>query len=194
MVQRFLKIAAALAALPVAVAASAAFAGGCGAHGECYDRVRTPDVYATVARPVVVAPARTEVYHSPAVYGTVARTVEVAPARAYSSTTPAVYGTVNKEIVVAPGGYRWQHTVDRSGRERLCKVATPAVTRTVKERVLLQPAQRVTHVTPAVHKDVHRTVVLKEAATHTVHRPALVGYQHQSVLVKRGGSHWQRSW
>ena len=236
MVLRFLKIAGS-AVLPIALLPLAASAGGCAGHAECYAKVQSPDVYETVARPVVVAPARTEyvhspavvgyrpeatvvrpghvsVHHTPAVYGTIARQVEVAPARAYYSHTPAVYGTQHRDVVVQPGGWRWERKIDRHGRETMCKVAVPAVTRTIAERVLVSPGHRQLHVTPAVTRDVHRTVVVREAEAHKVYHPAIYGWahraivvkpatthavthpavvqwQHRNVLVQRGGTHWQ---
>lgn len=192
MFPRIMPLVAALAVMPLVLSTSVS-AGGCH-QGECYDKVRIPDLYATVAKPVVVAPAHTEIVHAPAVYGRVARTVEVAPARAYTSYSAPVYGTVAKEVVVSAGGYRWQHTVDAHGRERLCKVYTPPVTRTYHARVLLQPSQRITHVTPAVYQDVHRTVLVQPAHTHRIHHPAVVGHRYYDVLVQRGGYRWQRSW
>lgn len=185
-----LRLAPALAGLLLAPAAAHA---GCW-HQECYEKVRTPDVYARVVQPVVVAPARVDVYRTPAVYGAVAREVEVAPARAWTSYTPAVYGTVSREVVVSQAGWRWQRTVDWRGRERMCRVAVPAVTRRVHERVLLEPGRRVTHVAPAITRTVYRDVLVEPAHTHRVWRPALVGYAHRNVLVRRGGHHWQRSW
>lgn len=180
------------AVLPAVALATSATA-GCH-HGECYEKVQAPDVYATVTRPVVVAPPRTEVYHSPAVYGTVARQVEVAPARAWHSYTPAVYATVERDVVVAPGGYSWQRSVGWHGHERMCKVYHPAVTRRVSERVMVAPPERLTHVKPAVYATVHRPVMLQEARTHRVYRPAVVAYHRHDVLVRRGGHYWQRSW
>ena len=190
MFQRLVPVAAALAALPLVISLPAT----AGCHGECYEKVRTPDVYQTVAKAYVVEPARTSVVHTPAVYGAVRQTVEVAPARAYHSYTAPVYGTVNREVVVGGGGYAWQRTVDAFGRERMCKVYVPPVTRTVSERVLVQPSERVTHVVPAVHKEVIRPVVVQPASTHRVHHPAVYGYNTYNVLVQRGGYHWARSW
>lgn len=175
--------------------ANAALAGGCGHdRGECYERVRTPDVYATVAEPVVVRPAYSEIYRSPAILGTVSRRVEVAPARAYHTYSSPVYATMARRVIVAPGGYRWQRTVDRDGRERLCKVAVPAIVRTVHERVLIEPGRRVTHVVPALYRDVARTIVLRDARARRVQHPAIVGVRHRQALVHRGHAHWQRSW
>lgn len=193
----FLRASTVLAALAVTpfLIAGAALAGGCGHHhSECYERVRTPDVYATVADPVLVRPAYSEVYRTPAVYGTISRRVEVAPARAYHTYSAPVYATVARRVVVVPGGYRWERTVDRHGRERMCKVAVAPVTRVVHERALVEPGRRVTHVVPAVYRDVQRTVVMREAQSHRVYHPAVVGVRHRHVLVRRGHVRWERSW
>ncbi|MDX2155719.1 MAG: hypothetical protein SFW09_04335 [Hyphomicrobiaceae bacterium] len=225
------------AAALAAFAASPAMAGGCGRHVECYEKVRSPGIYATVARPVVVVPARQEVVTTPAVvmdrpervvvaagrttvvttpavYGTMHRSVEVAPARAHATWLPGVYATRHRTIVVAPGGIRWQRKVDRHGRETMCKVHVAPVTRSVAEKVLIEPPRRVVHVTPAVYAHQTRTVLVREAARHHIHRPTVyawssrpvvvappqrhvvtrplvLGVRHEQVLVRRGGMHWQ---
>jgi hypothetical protein len=179
--------AAAVAALPMGPVVATA---GCH-HAACYEKVRTPDIYATVARPVVVAPARSEIIRTPAVHGTVVRQIEVAPARAWHSHSPPVYGSVARKVVVSPGGFRWQYTVDRHGRERLCKVYVAPVTRTVQQTVLVKPAERHTHVAPALYKTIHQPVVLRPTSVHTVHHPAVVDYRREKVLVRPGGYHWQ---
>lgn len=226
------------ASLAMALGANPALAGGCRhASAECYQKVKTPDVYATVARPVVLAPARHEVvvsppvvvdrlekveiqparfavHHTPAVKALVHRPVEVAPARAHVSWSPAVYATRHRHVVVSPGAVRWERKRDRHGRETLCKVHTPAVTRTVAEKVMIAPPRRAVHVTPAVYANETRTVVVRQVSRHTVYQPALyawhnrpviarpayrhivthppvIGVRHEHVLVQRGGTQWQ---
>ena len=53
-----------LAALAVSAAFFASPAFACHRGGECYDRVRLPDVYRTVERPVVVREGYTRVYET----------------------------------------------------------------------------------------------------------------------------------
>jgi hypothetical protein len=191
MFERVLPAAAMVAALPLIT--TTALAGGC-VHEECYAKVRAPDVYRTVLEPVVVRPARTEIVTTPAVYGAIARQVEVVPARAWHSVAPAVYGTVEREVVVKPGGWRWQRSVDRHGRETMCKVYVAPETRTVTATVLVEPARRITHVTPAVYREEYRTVLLKPAETHRLYHPAVFTYRSRDVLVRRGGWRWERTW
>lgn len=185
-------IAAAPALLALAFATSAT-AGGCLFDHDCYERVHTPDVYATVATPVVVAPARSEIVHSAAVYGTVRQTVEVRPARVVHSVSPGVYQTVHREVVVAPAHVAWQHTVDRHGREQLCRVHVPAVTRTVAQTVMVRPPERIAHVIPAVRREIERPVLVRPAARRIVTHPPLVAVSHRQVLVQRGHASWQRA-
>ena len=56
--------------------------------------MRTPDVYQTVERPVVVHPGYREVVRVPAVVMNRTERVEVKPARIYEHVEPAVYGTI----------------------------------------------------------------------------------------------------
>jgi hypothetical protein len=237
MLPRSVTLAGVLVALPAMMAPLEAKAGGHCREIECYEKVRTGPVYGTVATPVVIAPARTEyvrtpaiigsrpeqvvvrpgwisTHQTPAVYATIPRTVEVAPARAYYTHSAPVYDTRRREVVVKAGGWRWERKVDAHGRVTMCKVATPAVTRVVTERVLVHPGHRQLHITPALTREVHRTVIVREAATHkvyhpgvyawvnrpvvvvppTVHavtRPPVVRYEHRKVLVHSGRDVWR---
>ena len=217
----------------------AALAGGCSlSHAvECYDKVSRPDEYQTVARSVVVAPARSEIvrsaavvetrldkvqtqparvtaHHVPAQWGHVERTVVVRPASVSYRTVPAEYHTALEHVVVQAESWRWEKQLDRHGRETLCKVHVPAVTRTIERRHLVSPARQIAHTTPteygtvservlvaparvahsvqpATYAMVERQVVVRPAHEHVVHHPAVMGVAHQQVLVRRGGHDWQ---
>ncbi len=135
------------------LATSAAAGGlGCGSghgHGslasECYQKVATPDVYQTVARRVVVQPARSEVVYTPAVMGSRTQRVQTSPGSVRAEHVPAQYGHVEKSVMVRPASvsyatipasyrnehhsvvvklasWQWQRSVDRHGRETMCKV------------------------------------------------------------------------
>jgi hypothetical protein len=187
---------------------SFAFGDGCGERAiECYDKVRTPDVYATRTRPVLVRPGWREVVAMPPVVGNVAVPVVVRPGRWRTVATPPVYGTrlervlvrprtksyevippeirrVEQTVVVSRGGIAWEHRRGFFGREKLCKVVTPPVTRTVMRDVVVTPAQRVVHVTPAVYQTVPRAVLLRPAAAARVYEPPVPGLIARSVVVR----------
>lgn len=199
MSSRLLLVAGAIAALPALSAP--ALAGGCHAHSaECYERVRTPDVYATVKRPVVVepgyqtvvstppvvgfrphrvttTPAHIEFHHKPASYGTYMKRVQVAPARTVWRSSAPLYKTVAETQVVSGGGWRWEKRADAHGRVKLCKVKVPAVTRTVHRRVLVSGGTRIATVVPAEYRWVSARLQLSPAKTVTRYHPA----QHQWV-------------
>ena len=93
-----------LAAAALAGAALPANAGG-GCRGQavaCYEKVRLPDVYRTVERPVVLRPARQRVVHVPAVIGTRVERQIVAPGRIHAVHQPAVHCTIMRREMVAP--------------------------------------------------------------------------------------------
>ena len=208
----FLKaIIAALAAgagLTGLVATASAFDHDC-AHrsAECYEKVHAPDVYATIERPVVVAPARREhVYepalvldrphrvevipqaivtqHVPAVYSTVVRSRLVRPAQAAYVYHPAIVGRVHRTVVTDPGSVRWSRTIGHDGRERLCKVHVAPTTRTVVRDVVVSPARRVAVMTPAIYHDVAVPVLVSPPRTRHIVAPAVYAVQNRPVVLK----------
>ena len=221
------------------LAAASASAGGCLNGGECYTKVWQPSVFATITQPVVVQPASRHVVHepaligardarvavqpgrwhaehSPAVYATVAKPVLVAPAQVSYSHVPARYRRVHETVVVQPAAVAWHRSRDWHGRETLCKVHPPAVTRTVERAVMIAPAGKIAHHTPAVYREETRHVLVRSASTNhvyqpavhewvsepymarparsvTVYRPAVVAFEQRRVPARQGGYAWQRT-
>lgn len=184
-----------------------AFDHGCSSRAvECYEKVRKPDVYATVERPVVVAPGRREVIHTPAVieprpyrvgpaysirtehvpavYSTVMRRQLVQPASVSYVHQPAVVQRVHQTVVAHPGGVRWERQVDRHGVERMCKIHVPAVTSTVARDVVVSPARRVAVETPAVYHEVAVPVLVSPARTRHVSVPAPYAVAYRPTVLK----------
>ena len=85
-------------------------ASACHPGQECYEKVRTPDVYQTVERPVVVHPGYREVVRLPAVTAVRTERVEVSPARVLTHNVPAVYGTIMRREMVAPASVSYVAT------------------------------------------------------------------------------------
>ena len=189
---RFGRAAAGAAMVFVTVGAAGpalAWHDGCGGRAvECFEKVKLPDVYATQARPVVVRPGYTEVVHTPPVVINRAEKVLVSPGRWHEEHSPAVYGTrservlvqpasrsydvvpaetrqVHETVVVHPGGTSWEHSRSLFGREKMCKVQRPAMTRTITRDVVVAPARRIARNVPAVYQTVERQVVLQQAST-----------------------------
>lgn len=205
--------AAACAGLMLAAGTAQAFDRGCGGHAvACYEKVRTPDVYATVARKVVVRPASREVVETPAIYGRRASRVVVDPARVHAVREPALYTTRLKRVLIRParvsyeqvpatvrtvrervqvsdGGYRWEHRRSLFGRERLCKVRGRPVYKTVTREVVVRPAERIRHVAPAVYEHVPERILVREARTRKVYTPAVTAIVHKNVLLKPAERH-----
>lgn len=208
MLRCFAASAAVIASVALPSGGAMAFDRGCGDRAvACYEKVRTPDVYATVERKVLVSPGYKEVVTRPAVYGMRAERVLVAPGRVSTIKEPAVYGTRLKSVLVKPAGvsyenvpavvktvrervavgggsYRWEYRRDLFGRERMCKVRTATQTRTVEKQVVVSPAQRIRHVAPAVYKEVPERVVVRAASTRRVYSPAVTALVHRKVLLK----------
>lgn len=194
---------------------SHALAGGGGCSGralECYQKVQTPDVYATVARQVVVRPGYSKAVHTPAVMGTRAvrveaapggwlavhepavygmamRSVMVSPARTEFTTTAPVYKTVIEHVTVSPATVRWEHKRDHFGHEKMCKVLVPAVTRAVERQVLVSPGHRVAHHVPAAYGQVAERVMIQPARVHNVYEPPVHQWVEQSYVARPASTH-----
>jgi hypothetical protein len=161
--------------------------GGCNS-AECYEKVRQPDVYGAVHRPVVVAPAHTEVLHLPAAIQMRQQRIEVVPGRWHGTRTPALYGQYQKHVLAKPAKVsvnhtpavyktvheqvagsphvRWERRVDAHGRERMCKVVTPGRMMSMARRVMVSPAHTSETVIPASYRTVTRSVLVQKAKTH----------------------------
>jgi hypothetical protein len=182
---------AAVAAL-VSLASAATPAMACRYGSECYDKVRLPDVYRTVDRPVIVRPGYREVVETrPVVYVRPERVV-VQPARVDYVMTPPVTRTVFQEVVVRRGGYRWASTYGPYG-ERRCKVPVPAEVKVVPREVVVRPGRRVRMVTPPVYAYQNRAVAVRPAQRVVYDYPPVVAHERARVLVRRGGTAWVRA-
>lgn len=188
-----------------------AFGGHCGGRAvECYDKVRTPDLYATRTRPVfvrpgyrsvvptppvvrnvtvpvVVRPGRWRTVVAPPVYSMRRERVLVAPGRKVYEEIPAVTRRVERTVVV-PGRVHWRRTRDMFGHERMCKVVSKATTRrTIVREVVVSPARRVVHVRRPVYDVVERPVEMRPATARRVFEPAVHSYINRSVIVRPAG-------
>jgi hypothetical protein len=161
-------------------------------RGECYDRVRDPDVYRTVDRPVIVRPGYREVVETEPVVVMRSERVMVQPGRVDYVMTPPVTRTVLQEIVVRRGGYRWASTYGPYG-ERRCKVPVPAEVKVVPREVVVAPGRRVRMVSPPVYAVRQRALAVRPAQRIVYDYPPVVARERARVLVRRGGSAWVRA-
>ena len=160
--------------------------------GECYDKVRLPDVYETVDRPVVVRPGYREVVETEPTVVVRPERVLIEPRRVDYEMTPPVTRTVFQEIVVRRAGYRWETTYGPYG-ERRCKVPVPAEVKVVPREVFIAPGRRVRVVTPPVYGVRERVVAVKPARRIVMDYPPVVTRERARVLVRRGGTAWVRT-
>lgn len=185
-----LRVFPALAALLLVLEITATPARAC--RGDCYDKVRLPDIYRTVDRPVIVRPGFREVVETEPVVVMRAERVMIAPRRVDYVMTPPVTRTVMQEIVVRRGGYRWKATYGPYG-ERRCKVPVPAEVKVVPREVVVGPGRRVRVVSPAMYAIRERAIAVRPAQRIVYDYPPVVARERARVLVRRGGTAWVRA-
>jgi hypothetical protein len=178
---------------------------GC-SSAECYEKVRQPDVYGDVQRPVLIEPGHSEVAHrpaaiqlraqrievipgswhaahSPALYGSTQKHVMVRKAQVSTSHTPAVYKTVHEQVM-SGGHVRWERVRDAHGRERLCKVVVPGKMMSMARRVMVQPAHTSQTVVPAVYRTVTRPVLVQAAKKHHTYQYPVYQWVHNANVIR----------
>lgn len=182
---------AAVAALGFLIVAATP-ASACRYGAECYDKVRLPDVYRTVDRPVVVRPGYREVVETRPVVVVRPERVMLQPGRVEYVRTPPVTRTVFQEVVVRRGGYRWASTYGPYG-ERRCKVPVPAEIKVVPREVVVRPGRRVQMVSPPVYAYQNRAIAVRPAQRIVYDYPPVVARERTRVLVRRGATTWVRA-
>lgn len=198
------------------------------------ERRYTPAVYGTRHKRVLLRRASYRTSYQPAVYQTVHRRVKVRSGRTRWVRGPARYKTVYStrrtcgytkvtyrrnnctgcvtkcKTRVAGRTYRVAHRVRVAGARYA--VRTPAVYRTVAQRVLVQRARRVRHYIPAEYgyraqrvvvrparsyavyhapqyRTVTRRVLVRAARSYAVRTPAVYGWRTRTVKVRSARSH-----
>lgn len=158
---------------------------------ECYEPVRTPDVYDTVYEDVLVSPPGQQVDYVPAIYGTRERVVMTVPAQVTYEVVPAVTRTIYRTVQVDDGGYSWEWRVIH-GRRVLCKTWHRARYGRVAETVVIQPERTRRVVTPAQYDRIAEEVLVQPEQRRVIDVPAAYRTVARRVLVREGSSGWRR--
>ncbi|TGU93343.1 hypothetical protein EN794_033405 [Mesorhizobium sp. M00.F.Ca.ET.151.01.1.1] len=159
---------------------------------ECYEPVRTPDVYDTVYEDVMISPPGQQVVdYDPPIYGTRERVVMTVPAQVRYEAVPAITRTVYHTVRVDGGGYSWEWRVIH-GRKVLCKVWHKARYERVAETVVIQPERTRRVVIPAQYDSIAEEVLVRPEQRRVIDVPASYQTVARRVLVREGSSGWRR--
>jgi len=177
--------------------------------GECYAKVLIPAQYETktekkllqdrVEKISVTDPKLKEVQYKildkaesfkyvfkPATYKCVMNKVMVEPEKVTYKVVPATFKIKEEKVLVSPAHQVWKKgtgpitKLDNNTGEIMCLVEVPAQYKTVKTKVVDQPAHVEKIVKPAVYKNFKAQVVDKEASYEKVVIPA----KYKAITVK----------
>jgi len=169
--------------------------------GECYAKVLIPAQYETktekkllkdkVEKISVTDPKFKEVQYKildkaesfkyvfkPATYKCVMNKVMVEPEKVTYKVVPATFKIKEEKVLVSPAHQVWKKgtgpitKIDNNTGEIMCLVEVPAKYKTVKTKVVDEPAHVEKIVTPPVYKNIKAQVVDKEASYEKVIIPA----------------------
>ena len=160
---------------------------------QCYAKVRTDPQFKNVVKRVQISPAASKrvLVRGPQ-YTYTSKRVQVRPATHTYSYRPAQYKNISKRVLVKPAHYAWQKgkrgpvtRIDNMTGEILCRVKVPAVYRTVVQKVMVRPGQRIKRNIPAVYRTVKQKRLASPAQYRNIHRPAR--FVNKTYRVKSGG-------
>jgi hypothetical protein len=169
--------------------------------GECYAKVLVPAQYETDTKEKLaqekfeklsVKPAeykdvqykildKAESYKyvvKPATYKCVVNRVMVEPEKVTYKVIPATFKEVEEKVLVTPARQVWKKgngpitKIDNTTGEIMCLVEEPAKYKTIKKKVIDQPARTEKVVIPAKYKNIRAKVVDQEASVEKVVIPA----------------------
>jgi hypothetical protein len=169
--------------------------------GECYAKVLIPPKYKTVTERVLMKAASEKVEIIPAKYEMVEEKVLIEPASERWEVVPAEYKWVEEKVVVKeassrmetmPAKYDWKEEqvlvkpaetkwkkgrgpiekLDGSTGEILCLVEEPAVYKTVKKQVVVEPAKTAKVDIPAEYGTVKKKVLVTPPTVKKIEVPA----------------------
>lgn len=167
------------------------------ATGEIMCLVEIPASYKTVNRRVLRSSATTKTVEIPAEYKMVDVRRKVSTGAEQRVAIPAVYKDIKKRVLAEEGSYVWHEIHDKSMEkssrtgQQVCLTETPARYRTVKRKVVSQPASFRAEAIPAVYKDVKvRKLVAKAKEIRDV-IPAIEKTVSTQELEKAGHMEWR---
>ncbi|HEV7259880.1 MAG TPA: hypothetical protein VGN82_19005 [Bosea sp. (in: a-proteobacteria)] len=174
------------------LAPTAAHADGCQGTA-CYNLVKTPPTYATVAERKLVRKTQTRRRVVPARYATVTEKVLIQPARQIPHHVEGQYYSISDKVLIAPGGPRWEVTTDIYGRTSGCWIYDEPQYGFRQRLVESAPARIEYETIPAVYTQRERRVLVRP--TRVVNETIRAGYKtrYRKVLVSPGSEHWQRA-
>ena len=166
---------------------------------QCYAKVKTGPTFKNAVKRVQVSPAvnKRVLVRGPQ-YTYTSRRVQVRPATHTYSYRPAQYRNISKRVLVKPAHYAWQKgkrgpitRIDNMTGEILCRVKVPAVYRTVVQKVLVRPGQRIKRNIPAVYRTVKQKRLASPAQYRNIRRPARFVNKTYRIQTGGVGYRWQ---
>lgn len=170
--------------------------------GECYAKVLIPAQYATKSEQKLLTSSVQNIYVTkptyknvdytilskaesfkytltPATYKCVKNRVMVEPEKITYKIIPATFKEVEETIMISPAQQVWKKgsgpisKIDNHTGDIMCLIEEPAKYKTIKTKVVDEPARTEKIITPAVYKNIKAKVIDQEASYEKVIIPAV---------------------
>lgn len=164
--------------------------------GDCFHEHYLPPVYETVYTDELLAEESFRIEVVPARYDMVEETVLVSEASTELVNVPATYTYVEENVLVKEAHTAWKEgrglvqKINNTTGEIMCLIEVPAEYRTVKKKVVDQPAHTMVKQIPAEYKTVKVNKMVEAATEKKIVIPAKYKKVAQKKMVNDGRFVW----
>ncbi len=166
--------------------------------GECYARVFSPPTYKTITERILKSEPSEKVEIIPATYEWVEKRVKTKEKSKQIEEVPAKYEWVEEQVLVRKAHTEWKkghglvEKLDDVTGEIICLIEVPALYKTVKKKVLVEPATVKEIVIPAEYTSVNVRKLVSPSQTKRITIPAEYQTVTRTVKASEGKLEWKR--
>ncbi len=166
--------------------------------GECYARVFSPPTYKTVSENILMSEPSEKLEIIPAKYEWVEKRIITTEESKQFEAVPAKYEWVVEQVLVREAHTEWKQghglveKIDDVTGDIICLVEVPAQYKTVKKKVLVEPATVKEVVIPAEYTTIKVRTLVSPPQTRSISVPAEYQTVTRTIKTSEGKMEWTR--
>jgi hypothetical protein len=167
--------------------------------GDCFREYYIPRKFSKISEEILVQPEHNETEVIPPVFETIEKTVIVKPASKRLVDVPAIYEEIEEQVLISPEKTMWKkgqnpaQKVSGATGEIMCLVKVPAKYKTLKKRVLKEPATTKIEEVPAETKAIEVKKLISDAKVKHTLIDAIYITAEKTTLEKEDAFTWYSS-
>ncbi len=166
--------------------------------GECYARVFSPPTYKTVSENILKSEPFEKIEIIPAKYEWVEKRIITTEESKLLEVVPAKYEWIEEQVLVREAHTEWKkghglvEKIDDVTGDIICLVEIPAQYKTVKKKILVEPATVTEVVIPAEYTTIKVRTLVSPPQTSSILVPAEYQAVTRTIKASEGKMEWKR--